>query len=89
MGHAGKNKSTVATTLDDEIVAEFERRAELLGKTKGAFLRDILIDWYENGAKPVGKLDELMQRELAREKAAGKQSESRKGPQKKAQARRA
>lgn len=71
MGHAGKNKTTVATTLSVEIADEFERRASSLGKTKGAYLRDILVDWYERGAPPVGKLDELVQRsQIAEDQAA-------------------
>jgi len=72
MGHVGKNKSVISTSLDDELVAEIERRASAVGQKKGAFLRDLLVNWYERGAPPVGKLDELVQQADAREKADAK-----------------
>lgn len=83
MGDVGKNKSVISTSLDDDLVAEIERRAASIGKTKGAFLRDLLTDWYERGAPPVGKLDELMQRQIAEEQQEhGKRPPPKKTPKK-------
>lgn len=82
MGKIGKNKSVISTSLDNELACEIESRAQSIGKTKGAFLRDLLEDWYKRGAPPVGKLDALVQREALAEDPS-KYNEKRSAPPKK------
>lgn len=61
MGHPGKNKTIVATTIRVEIANKIQHRAKALDMTKGAYLRSILECWYHTGAPPVSRLDAILQ----------------------------
>lgn len=60
---AGKGKSHVSTSVDEELANEIVRRAENLRISKGAYLREVLDQWYRQGAKPVSHIDALSERE--------------------------
>lgn len=56
----GKNMAYISTSLNKEILAIIDKRAEKIGLTRGSYLRNILTQWYDNGCPPVNKVDELI-----------------------------
>ena len=56
----GKNMAYISTSLNKEILAIIDERADTIGLTRGGYLRKILIQWYENGCPPINKLDQLV-----------------------------
>ena len=54
---AGKGKVHVSTSIPSELAERVEDRAASLGKSKGAYIRDILVDWYESGCQPVNEVE--------------------------------
>lgn len=56
----GKNMAYISTSLNKEILAIIDKRAEKIGLTRGGYLRKILVQWYENGCPAINKIDQLM-----------------------------
>ena len=56
----GKNMAYISTSLNKEILAIIDERAEKMGLTRGGYLRNILIQWYDNGCPPINKVDQLI-----------------------------
>lgn len=56
----GKNMAYISTSLNKEILAIIDERAEKIGLTRGGYLRKILVQWYENGCPPINKIDQLV-----------------------------
>jgi len=56
----GKNMAYISTSLNKEILAIIDKRAEKIGLTRGGYLRKILVQWYENGCPAVNELDQLV-----------------------------
>ena len=48
----GKNMAYISTSLNKEILTIIDARAEKIGLTRGGYLRQILVQWYENGCPP-------------------------------------
>lgn len=56
----GKNMAYISTSLNKEILTIIDARAEKIGLTRGGYLRQILVQWYENGCPPINKVDQLV-----------------------------
>jgi len=56
----GKNMAYISTSLNKEILTIIDARADKIGLTRGGYLRQILVQWYENGCPPINKVDQLV-----------------------------
>jgi len=52
-----KNASTLGVHLENWVIAELERRAELLGWSKSQYAAYILTQWYNSGAQPINDME--------------------------------
>lgn len=56
----GKNMAYISTSLNKKILTIIDARADKIGLTRGGYLRQILVQWYENGCPPINKVDQLV-----------------------------
>ena len=56
----GKNMAYISTSLNKKILTIIDARADKIGLTRGGYLRQILVHWYENGCPPINKVDQLV-----------------------------
>lgn len=66
-----KNASTLSVHLENWVIAELQRRAELLGWSKSQYAAHILTEWYKAGAPPVNASEEHTLIPLPRDAASG------------------
>ncbi len=56
----GKGMAHVSTSVPVAIVDEIDRRAQALDIKRGAYLRHLILRWYEQGAPAVNPSDEAI-----------------------------
>lgn len=66
-----KNASTLGVHLENWVISELERRADLLGWSKSQYAAYLLTQWYNSGAPPINDLERNSLVALPRDPAPG------------------
>lgn len=67
-----KHARTISAHVPNKIAEELERRASGVNQRLSRYIADLLVKWYEDGAKPISDLDAFAEGKKAKSTGRGR-----------------